>query len=594
MIDPGLVLFAIQAGVKLGRKTYDILVDSTQSAPLVLPLGTLAGSIKDADAIDFFDRKENRPLVEPGGAYHGFTRDHLVAAYHTVRHVATKLGDDAGATGETVATLQALHQFEQHKAGFGPRSPWQRIAGTIVEIGIDYFVANPQAMGKNSAARRTVETFLVGIKDIDFAEGDPLDVVGDTLLAGLQVLGDNTALVSNDARVQVLLGGVTVSLRDDLRAAAVESLGQRQRREVLFKRITASILRGGAAAVAGNVDLFIQGDGKAKAVVRSTLTEMLAGIRDREELFSTESVESLFQTALAVVAANPELFTDEKVLQALLGNTVAALTTGPGGTLFSGASVEAIVRAALTTVGDHAAMLIDPAHPERQIVADTVAAIAHGLAPELAGGATIKHILSAKQLADLTQRVLLLAVRHPERLLGADPRRTAIAQVLGSAASVLAAQNRTGLMNGDTFVQLGVTALGVALKNMDKLLDVNSTDPRTNLLFKTLDALAGAALAGGDTRRLIDRDVFLEMASGVLSVVSADVAPVLQTDGRVVAETVRAVLALSTGSLQNHINGENLPPVVGGLLRAVLSGEVALSDATATARSAAAILRAVA
>ena len=66
MIPPALVLFAIQAGVKLGQKTYEVLVDSTQAAPLVLPLGTLAGSIREADAVDFFDRKENQPLVAPG------------------------------------------------------------------------------------------------------------------------------------------------------------------------------------------------------------------------------------------------------------------------------------------------------------------------------------------------------------------------------------------------------------------------------------------------------------------------------------------------------------------------------------------------
>ena len=38
MLDPVLVLLAIQAAVKLGKKTYAVLVDSTQADPLVLPI----------------------------------------------------------------------------------------------------------------------------------------------------------------------------------------------------------------------------------------------------------------------------------------------------------------------------------------------------------------------------------------------------------------------------------------------------------------------------------------------------------------------------------------------------------------------------
>lgn len=99
-------------------------------------------------------------------------------------------------------------------------------SGTVVEIGIDYFVANPQALGKDSSARRVVAAFLVGINDVDFAEGESIDVVGDVLMAALKVLGDNATLVSNDTRIHVLLGGVTDALRNDLKEAGKSQLGQ--------------------------------------------------------------------------------------------------------------------------------------------------------------------------------------------------------------------------------------------------------------------------------------------------------------------------------------------------------------------------------
>jgi hypothetical protein len=594
MVDPGLVLFAIQAAVTLGRKTYDVLVDSTQAAPLVLPIGTLAGSPEVSDAIEFFRRKENRALREDGGPYHGLSDERLVLAYRTVRHLDDRLGADGRSSADAVTVIQTLHKFEQHKAGFGPRSPWQRIAGTVLEIGIDYFAANPQAMGKASSARHVVEAFLVGIQDIPFAEGEPTDILGETLMAGLKVLGDNTTLVSNDARIHVLLGGVTQALRADLLAAG--SLGQTERREELFRRITASILRGGAGAIAGNADLFIQGSGKAQEIVRSTVAAVLGGVRDHEDLFSLDALEDLFGSALRAVAANAPLLSDQKVVQALVQNTVRALTDPPAPELFSGAAVGAIARAALETVGENAETLLDPRDPQRQLIADALRAVALGLAADLGGGRSLKQILSTTQLIELSQIVFREVAMHPERLLGAkagDPRRTALAQILGSVASALG-EDPTKLVNGTTFLELVRSTLTITRQNLDKLLDLSSSDPKTNLLYKVLDALAEAALSGRDAHRLLDRETFVAVAGRVLRAASANIPPLLAGSPKVVADAVVAALDLSTGALEGRINGENLPAIVEGLLRAALRNELALADRPATLAAVAELLRGLA
>lgn len=74
-MDPALIIFAIESAVRLGQKLNDILVDETIERPLVLPVGTLYADIDALDASDFFDREENRHLVEEGGPYFGFQRD---------------------------------------------------------------------------------------------------------------------------------------------------------------------------------------------------------------------------------------------------------------------------------------------------------------------------------------------------------------------------------------------------------------------------------------------------------------------------------------------------------------------------------------
>ena len=587
MVDPALVMFAIQAGVALGRKTYDVLVESTQAAPLLLPIGALAGSIQEADAVLFFNRPENRPLVESGGPYHGLSREQLVVAWATVRQVGDRLGDAGGAA---VETLRALHAFEQHRRGFGPRSPWQRIAGTVVEIGIDYFATNPQAMGKDSPARRILLAFLAGIRDVPFAEGDPVDVIGDTLLAGLRVLSDRPTLVTDDARVQALLGGVTASLAAELQAAG--SLGERQRREDLFHRVTAALLRGGADAVAGHVDLFVRGRGRGGEVVRSAVSAVLGGVRDQEELFSNDALAALLHTALGAVAGHATLLADDRLVQAVIQRTVAALTADPARGLFSTASVEVVTRAALAAVAENVATLVDPATPGRQVVAEALVAMGHGLASELAGGTPLRALLSADQLVALTRIVLDVVARHPERLLhaeGGDSRRTALAQILGSVARALG-REPARLVTGATFLELVRVALPVALRNLDRLVDLKATDPTTNLLFEAVAGVGRAALGERDARRLLDRDVFVDTVRVVLPVISAhlDALP----DGRagLVEAVVLAALELSTGDLAGRINGETLPGLVEHLLRARLRGELALDDRAATLAAAAGLL----
>jgi hypothetical protein len=592
MVNPAVVIFAIKATVKLGQKTYDVLVDSTEAKPLLLPVGDLAGSIAEADAIAFFDRPENQRLVGADGPYQGFDGKALCEAYRTIQKVEEKLGAN-GSPADAVAIISGLHLFEQQKEAFGPRPAWQRILGTVVEIGVDYFVTNPPAMGKNSSAQRIVEAFLVGIQDIPFAEGKPTDIVGETLLAGLKALGDNANLISNDARIHVLLGGVTASLYDELQGTGGD-LGELQRREDLFKRITASIIRGGAGAVAQNADLFIRGDEQATVAVRSTLTAMLGGVRDQQHLFSNDALEALFQTALTAASANAPLFTDKKLVQEILLRTVTVLTGAEGSRLFPAAAVAAITQAALQTVGENAATLVDPAHPERQVIADAVGAIARGLATDLAGTGSVKNLLSTPHLVTLAENVFAEVAKHPEQLLAGvdnDATRTVLTQVVASVARSLGDRPGT-LVNGATFIELTHSALVITLKNRDKLLDLQSPDPRTNLVFKTLAALAGEAGSGRDPRGLLDREIFVATATRVLRAVSDDLDPTQPDALGLVAGAMGAALALATGTLRHRINGENLPLLTDGLLRAALLGELRFADPQAVATTALRLLRA--
>ena len=57
MIPASLVIFAIQAGVQLGQKSYEIMVDKDFDRPLRLPMGDSLGEEAENVAKEFFRLK---------------------------------------------------------------------------------------------------------------------------------------------------------------------------------------------------------------------------------------------------------------------------------------------------------------------------------------------------------------------------------------------------------------------------------------------------------------------------------------------------------------------------------------------------------
>lgn len=78
-MNPALVLFAIKAGLKLGRKVNEVLVDETAQRPLLLPLGDLFGSVSEGETMEFFNNGGSS-FIAPRGPLHAFRNDHAKLA----------------------------------------------------------------------------------------------------------------------------------------------------------------------------------------------------------------------------------------------------------------------------------------------------------------------------------------------------------------------------------------------------------------------------------------------------------------------------------------------------------------------------------
>lgn len=589
-MDPQLIIFAIESAIRLGIKINEVLLDQTNARDLVLPLGELFADVDIGNASTYFD--EHPALVKPGGLYHGLTGAQRVEAYKAMVAINRKLGEaDRAPTANEV--LERLEKFEQFGKGFGPAHPARRIVGTIVEIGIDYFATHPEAMGKDSSAKRIVQAFVLRLDEVDFAEGAPIAIAGDVLTAALHTLDEDVTLLDDDDRLHALLHGVTSALISEIDGAG--SAGELLARQNLIQRLGSSVLRGAAGAFTENIDLFLPGDGTARTLVESTLTQVMEGVRDQSDLFTNESLELIFRSGLRAVGENAALFSDQKMLQSLITSTTAALTDATGKDLFSRETVAAVVAGALTSVSENVETLIDSEDPQHQLLARAIGAMALGLSTQLGADPSLKSLLSRQQLVELTQVVFGEVARNPEALLGAsdDPRLSALAQVIGSVAGALG--NDPGrLLDGQGIKALVQLALQAGVQNADGLLDLDHADPKTNLLFRALQEVATAVVAGDAPRRLVSRQGFIDLAGTVLPVVSANLEPLLATEDPLIQRTIAQALQLANGALRGRVDGRTLPLLVRGLLVEVLWDELDLSNPIQIETAAKRILRAAA
>jgi hypothetical protein len=587
MIDPGVALFAIEASVRLGRKLQQTLVDETAERPLLMPLGDLFGSVTEAEAMRFYT-VEQPELIEPGGVCHAFRDDRLrlIEFYRALRGVeshAAMAGDPRAQRRRLAGQLSALDQFDR---AFESLHPARRILGTVVEIGMDYFAAHPEAMGRESTARGIVGAFVAGLTDTEFAEGTGREVLGNLLSAALRSLESHAELVEDHPRLTGMLGGVSGAVAEELRlAVAEESMLSRQQ---LLRRIGASLIRGVASAFDKDL-LLVPSNHGVRGMIQSVMGQVLGAIRDHGDLFAAETVEAIVQSALRTAAENPSLLTGGRQLERLIGEAVVVLADGTWDRLFAKTTAGAVLVKALDVTREYRHTLVSRRSPGTVLPARALAALVEGLSARQAGPGGLERLLSSGQVVELAGVVVRESARDPEHLLGTGTGdRTVLARVIASVARALGNEPER-FTDGDGFIRLVQLALGVTVDNA-ALVDVDSASPTGNRLYRILRQIVAALARAKISGASINPGTFKEIVERVLPLASANYGA-LGAKAGIVGAGLDAALALSRTSLAGRVNGGNLGVLVEHLLNLALWDELDLEDLEAMELEARTVLR---
>jgi hypothetical protein len=563
MIQASLILFAIQAGVKLGKRGYDILIDKNYRQALSLP-SVKSFNPDEADAIIFFVEEENRHWIrKPDGPFWELSRQEggSLKAYRIIKGLDNKLD------GKAKEVLPGIQQYEQEKNNM-PKTG-QRLLATVVDIGIDFFKTNTAALGLGSTAE-IINGFLPVVEDLGntldeqkFDKGKVSDIAGKVFKAGLQVLGNNTALISLPQGVKNLLGGVTNALLKDFDGFKLDP-GKQDSRLQFYDRVAESLVKGAMAGFAASPALVLPGPSGGAELVRETLTQVFQGLQSQEDLFTKDSLEIIFKNGLLSMSKNAELITKGKIIQSFLQKTVDELTKGNAKDIFSERTFAEISKIGLETLANNIATLIDPNNPQRKLLDETIAALATSLSTTLTDG-KLGKLFTSKQLIKLSQDVFQEVAKNPQQLLGITkkdtPELTALAQIIASVAKSLGDDPKK-LVTGEGALALLRTAIQATANNAEKLLRLDTADSTKNLLYQLLQKTVNE-LTKPTAKDIFSEATVAEVMKIGLETLGNNISTLIDPKNPQRVFLAESIAAL-TSSLSTTLAGKNLRTLISG------------------------------
>ena len=322
------VMFAIEGGMRLYAAGKQVYVDKTLARPMPLPMpSSSSGGINHISARRWFSGETGQSVVRKNSriaALLGRTnlkaseKGELVELYIAAfLQYEPELPDEFRfATGPRIDELQTFITIRQWSNAEASKkiTALQRIAGTLVNISIDYFLEAPGALSDNKPEGRALRAFLEAIDNKDFA-GTPVEyLAGDLLIAIVEAVKLEPQLIGKGDTTEKLVRNITTSLSTSASTYLKDlpTKEQRQRGEWL-QLIAYSMVKGTAGTVLGNPQKILgvsKTEGVVIKAVGGTVADLLTGADDNRrlqfaKLLSGDGLETVIKATLNAVTDNP-------------------------------------------------------------------------------------------------------------------------------------------------------------------------------------------------------------------------------------------------------------------------------------------------
>jgi hypothetical protein len=463
-----IVMFALRSALRLGRQARQAYVDNTKQRELMLPFPNFFSALTADDAATYFNSQGKnyvagsprlKELLTNFGRLSETEKSELKTFHVEFSNLDLArqgmLRSKEGAGSLDADQLEALLSIRQWKRGDNPNpSTLQRLAGTFIEIGLDYFQSVPGALHEDSTQGKLLHSVLDALDEIPF-ESIPLQKLPERLVvAALDSVSSNAAFLTGDSRAQELVKIATLALIrdvqariDELRKAGGPDAAKEGRVGDWAELVFRSVLTSAGKTVLESPGRYLSVKSAGEQALVSHVGDLVLGlvlepVLDAERIFSVRSLEKVTLATLKVVGEHPELVvkSGNLGLKNLLSSIASKL--GQYDTLETPDLLPDLVRLILEKTGTNLALLWpDLADPGKNLLLTMTQITLEVLARPPAAGQTWKLSFGSDDMVGVTDSVLDSMAANPGWILDkSGPPGSGLRTMLESVMAVLRAR----------------------------------------------------------------------------------------------------------------------------------------------------------
>jgi hypothetical protein len=520
-VTADIVMWGIRAGIRLGQQGRQAYVEATIDREVTLPLpnynpevsvgtaeGYFSGSGKNhldenarlkelyeisIDVNRELEDEEKKELIE---FYVDFQREEEIKS-------GMITGDELGLSKEALLNLVSVRQWASKKSPFP--SVYQRVIGSLIDIGIDYFANTPGAIEEKSSSGRVIKGFLQSIDELNFAEAKVDQLAKSLFFSTLETLEENPALLGGDEKTEQLVEAVTKGLIRDARKLsqdlASRDLAKQERIHAWANLVFRSLLSNVGYTVLANPKTYLAlDDTGTQALIASVGTSVLDTIItedsvDLSELLSREGLDTVLSAALLALAENPSLMGgDHQGLRKLLSQIARDLAQSS--LLLNPDIMPEVMRLVLERTAANADLLWPEEfkQPEKHLLVTASRELLSQLAKPPVLGDTWTPKLTKSQILGVVETVLDEVVQNPDWLVKhAGSENVVLADVVESVMTTLRRVPASRL-SAETGMEVLKSAIKAVALRKDFLDKITLDGVQRQALVATLETLIDGCL----------------------------------------------------------------------------------------------------
>ena len=343
------IIFAINSAIRLSRAIRKAYARSIKGKILVLPLPAFDPSLDLITIVDYFDRnrhhlqqlKELKILHQRAFSQPGFSADK--EAYSRYQEYYYALNADVSEVSAEVNTDDILHLLAVRQWGHGveePASVLQLVAGTLVELGIDYFLQVPGAVHPRSAGGKVLRAFLQAFDEIDFAENTHIKrtvsqrLVPSLFAAAAESIAELSPDITDDTKWQFFIQNTAQGIAQDM-YTKLEHIDDPYEQEIAIhwgQAITRSMIKNAGTVVFNHPARLFDTNVPVSKIISSTGGVLLDAILvdDTERVYftnalSNDTLDGIVKASLEVVAMHPNVISGRQGIKEIIGDVALAI-----------------------------------------------------------------------------------------------------------------------------------------------------------------------------------------------------------------------------------------------------------------------------